>query len=249
VPDRATWRPQDGGIGGLAARERIAARRIRWGILCLPLAGLVYLEGLVVAGEYVTPSDGLRPYAEYITSARFAASLPIYHLQSALLLVGAIALYAYLAGSRAERWALAGLLMLCLVVIGSGAQLGLDFPMIPAAEAYLGGEQGALDSARYSENYADFPLVVLAWMGLTGPLLNVLANLAFGVAIWRSGTLPQGAAILWVGAAVLGTASLNPSTYLGVGIEALVFALDLGGSGWIAWSVWREPIPGTRALA
>ena len=52
----------------------------------------------------------------------------------------------------------------------------------------------------------------------------------------------EGAAILWVGATVLGVASLNPSFFLGAWIEALVVALDLGGSGWIAYSVWQQPI-------
>jgi len=41
---------------------------------------------------------------------------------------------------------------------------------------------------------------------------------------------------------VLGVASLNPSVYLGAWIEALIVALDLGGSGWIAWSIcWQRP--------
>lgn len=41
--------------------RNVAARRIRWGILCLPLAGILYMQSLVIAGEYVFPSDGLLP--------------------------------------------------------------------------------------------------------------------------------------------------------------------------------------------
>ena len=137
------------------------------------------------------------------------------------------------------------ILIACVSTIGAGVQLGFDVPMMPAAEAYLGGQQDALDSAKFFESPADLPLLVLAWWLVTGVLFSLLGNLLFGVAIWRSGTLPQGAAVLWVGASVLGVASLNPSTYLGVGIEALVVALDLGGSGWIAWSVWQQPIART----
>ncbi len=225
---------------------KVAARRIRWGILCLPLAGLVYLQSLVVAGEYIFPSDDLRGYAQQITSARFQAGLLIAHLQNTLLLVGSFALYAYLSGSKAERWALAGLLLSCIQTLIAGVQLGVDVPMIPAAQAYLEGQQGALDSVRLFADPTDLPLLLLLWTLITGFLFSILSNLFFGVAIWRSGTLPQGAAILWIGAAVLGVASLNPSVYLGVWIEALVIALDLGGSGWIAYSVWRQPIARTR---
>jgi hypothetical protein len=77
-----------------------------------------------------------------------------------------------------------------------------------------------------------------------GGLFPILSNLSFGIAIWRSGTLPQGAAILWIGASVLGLVS-GTTLHLFGWIEALVVALDLGGSGWIAYSVWRQPVTRT----
>ena len=83
--------------------SQVAARRIRWGVLCLPLAGLVGLESLVVSGEYILASEDLRGFAEQVTSARFQSSLLIDHLHVLLLLVGSFALYAYLARSRAAR--------------------------------------------------------------------------------------------------------------------------------------------------
>ncbi len=95
--------------------SRVADRRIRWGVLCLPLASLVSLESLVVSGEGILPSEDLLGFAEQVTSARFQASLLIGHLQTTLLLVGGFALNAYLAGSRAERLALAGLVLLCIL--------------------------------------------------------------------------------------------------------------------------------------
>lgn len=229
----------------IRVRSAVAARRIRWGVLCLPLAGLVYLESLVVTGEYILPYEDLRGYAEQITSGRFQASLLVNHLGVTLLLVGGFALYAYLTDSRAERWALAGLVLLCVNVVASGIQLGVDVPLIPAAQAYLEGQRDALDSVKLVDGPVDgAPLLLLVWSGVTLFLFGLLSNLFFGIAIWRSGTLPQGAAILWVGAAVLGVvlgvASFNPSNYLGVGIDALLVALDLGGSGWIAWSIWQR---------
>jgi hypothetical protein len=93
---------------------------------------------------------------------------------------------------------------------GAGVQLGLDVPLIPS-QPYLEGQQGSLDSVRMYADPTDLPLMLVVWALVTVLLFSVLNNLFFGIALWRSGTLPQGAAILWVGAAVLGVASLNPS--------------------------------------
>ena len=131
-------------------------------------------------------------------------------------------------------------------MIGAGIDLGTTFSQIPAAQAYLEGQKDALAGILLFEDFTALPPLLVAWGFVTGFLFSILSNLFFGIAIWRSGTLPQGAAILWVGAAVLGVASLNPSTYLGIGITSLILALDLGGSGWIAWSIWQQPLARTQ---
>jgi hypothetical protein len=142
-----------------------------------------------------------------------------------------IALYAYLANSRAEHWALAGLVVWCAHAVLAGANQGFDVFAIPAAEKYLGGQQDALDGVLPAADLGNLPVLLLLVGMVVGFLFQVLGNLFFGVAIWRSGTLSQGAAILWIGASVLGVASLNPAIYLGRWIEALIVVLDLGGSG------------------
>lgn len=111
---------------------------------------------------------------------------------------------------------------------------------VPAARRYLEGQQDALDAFVLAEDPASFPLLLVVGFAVYGLLFGVLANLLFGIAIWRSGILPQGAAILWIGAAILGLVVLNPWYDLGGWVEALLVALDLGGSGWIAWSVWHH---------
>jgi hypothetical protein len=221
--------------------SRVAARRIRWGVLCLPLAGLVYLQSLAVAGGYAYPTEDVRRYAEYVTSARFHYATLIDALQATLVLVGIIALYAYLANGRGERWALAGLILWSASAAATTSQ---DISAIPAAERYLSGQQDALESVLLASDPGNFPLLIVVSGGVLDGLFPILSNLFFGIAIWRSGTLPQGAAILWIGASVLGLVS---STALGLfgWIEALVVALDLGGSGWIAWSIWQQPITRT----
>jgi len=228
-------------------RSRVAARRIRWGILCLPLAGLVYLQSLVVAGDYVyLTDDNVRRYAEYVTSARFHFSTLIDALQATLVLIGLIALYAYLANSHGERWALAGLVLWCASAAARTHQdAGFDISAIPAAERYLGGQQDALESVLLASDPGNFPLLIVVSGGVLDGLFPILSNLFFGIAIWRSGTLPQGAAILWIGASVLGLVT-NTSLHLFGWIEALVVALDLGGSGWIAWSIWQQPLARTQ---
>jgi len=64
----------------IGVRRTVAARRIRWGVLCLPLAGLVSLGSFVVSDETILPSEDLRGFAEQATSARFQSSLMIGHL-------------------------------------------------------------------------------------------------------------------------------------------------------------------------
>ena len=114
--------------------QRFVARRIKWGILCLPLTGLVYIQSLLVTGAYIYPTDDLRGYAEYVTSTRFHFAVLIDTLQTTLLLIGIIALYAYLANGCAERWALAGLVVWCASATYGVKDAGVDVAAIPAAE-------------------------------------------------------------------------------------------------------------------
>ena len=224
-------------------RDLAAARRIKWGILCLPLAGLAGLQALAVSGDYVYPMNDLRRYAEYVTSTRYHYAVLLYAFQATLGLIGVVALYAYFVNRRGERWALAGLvsqLAGLMLLAGTGAATtSADVSAIPAAERYLEG-QAAMESVLLGPSPGSIPLLIEV-LGILGLLLYLLGPLFFGIAVWRSGTLPQGAAILWVGATVLTFVTINPSVALFGWIEALVLALELGGSGWIAYSVWRQP--------
>ncbi|HYP19606.1 MAG TPA: hypothetical protein VEY08_05980 [Chloroflexia bacterium] len=225
-------------MGGQAA-----AQRIRWGILCLPLAGLAGLQALVVSGDYVYPMADLQGYAEYVTSTRYHYAVLLYALQATLALIGVVALYAYFVNRRGERWALAGLVSqvagLMLLAGTGGATTSADVSAIPAAERYLEG-QDAMKSVLLGDLGNIPPLITVC--SALGFLIYLLSGLLWGIAVWRSGTLPQGAAILLVGATVLTFVTINPSVALFGWIQALVVALDLGGSGWIAWSVWQQPL-------
>lgn len=223
---------------------RLVSRRIKWGVLCLPLAGLAGLQAIAVSGDYVYPYDDLQRYAEYVTSTRYHYAVLLYALQSTLALIGLVALYAYFANRRGERWALAGLVVgfagLMLLAGTGGATTSADVSAIPAAERYLEG-QDAMKSMLLGSGPGDFPLLIEVG-GASGVFLFLLSPLLWGIAVWRSGTLPQGAAVLWIGATVLTFVTIIPPVALFGWIEALVVALDLGGSGWIAWSVWQQPL-------
>jgi hypothetical protein len=201
----------------------------------------------VVSGDYVYPYDDLQRYAEYVTSTRYHYAVLLYALQGTLTLIGVVALYAYFVNRRGERWALAGLvspLAGLMLLAGTGsATTGPDVNAIPAAERYLEG-QDAMKSVLLGPGPGNIPLLIEV-LGTLGLLLSLLGPLFFGIAIWRSGTLPQGAAILWVGATVLTFVTILPAVALFGWIEALVVALDLGGSGWIAWSIWQQPLART----
>jgi hypothetical protein len=219
----------------------ILARRIKWGILGLPLAGILYLQAYLIAGDYIDPAADLRGFAEQVTSTRYQVSVIVDVCQIASLLIGVFALYAYLATTRAERWALVALVLFVVHAIAEEYMVGPFTNAIPAAERYLQGQQDALSAFVLAADPANYPPLPVVGFTVLNFLFSALGYGLFGVAIWRSGTLPQGAAILWIGAAVLSVAVLNPWYYLGVWIDTLLVALDLVGGGWIAWSVWQYP--------
>ena len=221
---------------------RVVARRIKWGILGLPLAGLLYLQSSVIVGEYINPAADLRGFAEQVTSSRFQFSVFVDAVLGVPLLVGVFALYAHLATTRAERWALVALVLFIGYATAGGYLVGPPTNAIPAAERYLQGQQNALDAFVLAQDPGNYPLLTVIAFSILYLLLDILSNGLFGIAIWRSGTLPQGAAILWMAAAILSVVVLNPWYDLGEWVEALLVALDLVGSCWIAWSVWQYPL-------
>ena len=113
-------------------RTQVVARRIKWGILGLPLSGLLYLGSLLIAGDYIDPTADLQGFAEQVTSARTHLVMLGDVIQPGTLLIGAIALYAYLATGRAERWALGGLVLFVVSAIAGATVGGSRAAAVPA---------------------------------------------------------------------------------------------------------------------
>ena len=210
---------------------------VRFGILTLPLSGLLTLGGLI--GRYGVPNPRYDPKAAVQAAGSttyFVSQLVGNVLGLTVLIFGVIALTAYLANTRARGLALAGMV---LSIVGIGVILsGLGFNTYALPEisrAYLSGQQDVLVivEAIYGGLVRQLFVPVL--------LLYSAGFIFFGVAIWRSGVLPKVAGIsLAVHAPLLQSffrVQLNWAAVVG----ALLFIL---GSGVIAFSVFRRPPAG-----
>jgi hypothetical protein len=203
---------------------------IRLGVVAIPVYGLaVLLSTLSHQPDYRTDFPA---YAEYVTTTSF----PVSHLVGSILgstigLVGVLALFAVLAATGARRLALRGLVLsvagmaFIMTLFGAAA-----FAQPAIGRAYLAGQQAAV--AINSDLYGA-PAVAV---GLTGGLLYSAGAALLGVAVWRAGTLPRWAGVLYAMAvpliAVVG---------LAVGVAQPVGAVLLIVSGaWITSTIWAR---------
>jgi hypothetical protein len=203
----------------------------RLGVLAVPVYGLLVL--LSTLSHQPDPGSDFRAYAEYVTTTGFLVS----HLAGSILgttigLLGVLALVAVLAATGVRRLALRGLVLsvggmaLIMTLFGAAA-----FAQPAIGRAYLAGQQAAV--AVNSDLYGA-PAVAV---GATGGLLYSAGAVLVGVALWRAGTLPRWAGVLYAVAvpliAVVG---------LAVGVAQPVGAvLLIVGGAWIASAVWAQP--------
>ena len=208
------------------------ANRIRLGILALPLSTAVVLVGIFLPGSLVDPAVDLGGYAEQISSTSYALYNILVGISALLGIFGFFSLYAYLANGRAERWAFAAMLLSVVGVAGGLSVVGIGSVESVAGEMYLEGQQAFL------EEWLDSPFTLQdVFLIIINRVLFLIGLLLFTVAVWRSGTLPRGAAILWVAAAVL----FPIGAPLGIVGQAVFFVLLTVANSWIAWTIWRQP--------
>ena len=120
----------------------LAESRIRLGILALPVAGMLQLSTTLLVWGVDTRSD--RDWAELVVSARHEAAQFVDILSLVLYLLGAFALYAYLSETRAERWALAGLICGVVYMVSFIVAIASDSAVEPlVGRRYLEGHQDA----------------------------------------------------------------------------------------------------------
>jgi hypothetical protein len=202
---------------------------VRTGLLALPIYGLLTLWTTFT--HQPDPTADFEAYARYVSTTSYLLG----HIFGSILgvtlaIFGAMALGAYLSGRRS---ALVGMV---LSVFGNALLLtifGMSTFATPAVgRAYLAGQQGIVE---LNQDILGLPLILMA---LTGGLLYSTGTVLFGVAVWRSATLPRWAGVLYAPTglliSILGL-MIGPAQTLG----ALLVIIS---GGWVFWSAMRRPV-------
>ncbi len=215
--------------------SQYTAGLVRVGILTLPIAGLLKLAGQFGTFNSVGLSVPDREAAEVVSGTgffvgEFAGSV----LPVILTLFGVIALFAYLVNTPAGRWSTAALvasiLGLALILPALGV-LNYAFPAI--GRAYLAGQGDAFGIAD--------AFFRLPWLAIFFPaILYPVGTILFGIGIWRSGTLPRWAGVLYAVSGLFFAFPLPIHILRVVGAVVLVIS-----GGVIAFGIHRRLHDGT----
>jgi hypothetical protein len=204
---------------------------IRVGVWALPIYGLLTFWSTLT--HQPDPNTDFEAYARYISTTYYLVDHLVGSIGGTILAIfGAVALGAYLAGGRAGRTALFAMVS---SVAGSALILtifGFATFVSPAiGRAYLAGQQNVVE---VNQDILGVPLFATA---LLGGLLYTVGTILFGIAVWRSETLPR-----WAGVLYAPTGLLISIFGLVIGqAQTLGAVLLVAGSGWIAWSVLQRP--------
>ena len=206
---------------------------IHRGIYALPVAGVLTAAPWVfILGQpsVKTDPDG---YARNMASTAHLVSGYVYLAGIVCLLFGLLALYGYLARTRAAAWAAGGMIIsvvaiaLALPIFGI---LGLADAVL--GDAYLAGHKDVsaamvlMAGGTFSDRINNY-FGVLIYLSLFGAI-------AYAVAVWKSGSLPK-----WSG--VLVVLGFVPSLSFSPGIAwAGSLFLVIGGI-WLAGRVSQAP--------
>lgn len=202
---------------------------VRTGVWALPVYGLLTFWATLTH----EPNRQTEAYARYISTTTYLTQHILGSIFGTILAIfGVIALTAYLASGRAGALALVAMVMSvagnCLILTIFGFSTIVS-PVI--GESYLAGQQEAM-----KVNEAIFGSTAFALLAVPGLLLYLAGAILFGVAIWRSGTLPR-----WAGALYAPTGFLIAAG-VAIGVaQTLGSALLVAAGVWIAWSVIRGP--------
>jgi hypothetical protein len=210
------------------------------GLLGLPLYGaLTFLSSL---NPQPDPNTHYDAWARFVTTDFYVLKhLFVTILGIILVIFGTFALGAYLARSRAGRL---GLVAMVITIFGTAL-----FLTVGGVSTFAAPEQGQMQVLGIEE-YRDMPPIlaetVMTATFMVGFLLMLVGNVLLGVAVWRSGTLPKWAGVLWAAGSalpVLGMMyALLPigADYTPPTVPAGAVLLVISGA-WMAWSVLRQP--------
>jgi hypothetical protein len=228
-------------------KESAMTDLVRRGIYALPAAGvLTAVPWIFLVGQpsAKTDPDG---YARSVTATGDGVAGYLYLAGLICLLFGLLALYGYLARTRASSWAAAGMIVsvvaiaLALMVFGIFALADKVL-----ADVYLAGHKD-VSAAMVLLAGGTFSNRVNNVFGIF-VLLSLVGAIAYSVAVWKSGSLPKWAGVLVAAGFVL---SMTIQPYVAwVGAACLVI-----GGVWLARRVSQAPsaigalvnVPGEKA--
>ena len=201
---------------------------VRVGLLALPVYGVLTLWTTFI--HQPNPNTDFEAYARYVSATNYLVD----HLFGSILgvilaIFGAVALGVYLSSRRSA------LLGMVTSIAGNALTLtifGMSTFATPAVgRAYLEGQRNIIE---VNQDILGTPVIVTA---LVSGLLYSVGTILFGVAVWRSATLPK-----WAGVLYAPTGLLISIFGLAIGwTQTLGSILIIAGGGWIAWSVLRRP--------
>jgi hypothetical protein len=208
---------------------------IRLGLLALPLAGLLFLVGLSSTFRVFEPFVWVATEdPQYVlTSGFFVRQFVGTILALTLLIFGVVALFAYLANRSGMALPLASMVLSIVGIALSLSGSGIVVYTLPAlGEAYLSGQ------VETAITVADAILTTGPWQTISAVVFSLYSAgfILFGVAIWRSGVLPQ-----WAGVLVAVHAPLVSGPFLPAVVSVVGTLLAVVGGGWIALSALRSP--------
>src|SRR2546427_897140 len=201
--------------------------RIHWGIWALPLSGLLSTIAALIHGLGIDPSVDPEGFARESSNIGLGNMLGI--PAAALLLIGILVVYLFLARTPADRPTFAGLLLILIGMTFFLPFLGIYGFMAPVlGRRYLSGDKTAVTAISESTSIKNPTALVF---GGTAVFLLVLGAILLGAAIWRSKTLPKSPGLLLAVGIVL---SADPLFYYQPIVWVAGGALLLFSGGWVA---------------
>jgi len=212
------------------------------GLLGLPLYGaLTFWSSL---DSQSGPNTQYDVWSRFVTTDHYLITHLFGSIGGAMLaILGVFALGAYLAGSRAGCLGLAAMVM---TVVGQA--LGLT---VGGASTFAAPEEGQAHLAgieEYAKVNMEHPMLsdtaLMATFALA-ILLMFVGNVLLGVAVWRSGTLPKWAGVVWLASAllfyVMGAVLGMLTTGGSLVTQPVAALLMVIGGAWMAFNVLRGP--------
>ena len=212
------------------------------GLLGLPLYGA--LTFWTTLDSQPDPSTRYDAWSRFVTTDHYLITHLFGSIGGAIFaILGAFALGAYLATSRAGRL---GLVAMVMTVVGQA--LGLT---VGGASTFAAPEEGQAHLAgieEYARLNAQQPMLsdtaLMATFGVA-ILLMFAGSALLGVAVWRSGVLPKWAGALWTTSALLfyglGAALGMLTTGGSLVTQPMAASLMVISGVWVALSVLRRP--------